>query len=1047
MAPATFFAPGLLRTAIVLGWTLASLGAAPAAAFDLSLRAASRTDPGLPNTTGAQPSSSPLPEHAVSDDGRFVAYSSWSGNVVAGFTARGVDAFVFDRLTGLAVPLSRNHADPSVGGNGFSDSAGISGDGSRAVFASSATDLLPDFSGAGSQLFAVEMPTGTLQLISRSWSDPTVAANDYSQPISISADGRFVYFASSATDLVAGYSGSGLQGYLADLETGSVTLVTSASGSPTAGSTGTFSPWSARASSDGRYLLFAAAGANLVPGNSGASTHLYLYDRIAGQVTLITHVAGAPSQFADGNSFDAAMSRSGSHLAFKSSATNLVAGASVSGSQIYVRAVPAGPTTLASSPVGMPANGGDGDSDLPALDADGRFLAFRTRASNLVSPPIPGGTSQIVMFDRQDGDRTLVTHTPASPSTPSTAGGSWPVVTPDGSRVLFLSNAPDLVEPPLPSLHLQTFDYDVSTGLVRLLTPSVSAARGGSGNSWIRGVSGDSQFAVVESAAYDLVPGDCNRGDDLFQIELESAALEAVSRRGPGLPISRTANGASFYDRFGRQSDDGRFVLFESWAENLAPGSHQPNGGDLWPYFYDRESDTVTRLGGGLVATASASADAKRVGSSSSFGGLDGTSARTVSADGATVVFSGTPAVGVPFQAYAYLRRDGEERLVSHRHDDVSAPGDGTSISVSVSAGARYVVLSSDAPDLVAGYQGDGSQLFVHDLVTHQTRLVTHAAGSPVSGSAGLSELIGVSFDGRWIAFRSTAGDLVAGGVAGNWQAYLFDGATGLVRLVSHVAGSPGQPCSGAHLGPGDSMSQDGRFVAFTSTCAGLVGLPGSFETQQAVLWDRSTSSTQLVSHSVAGSSVGSNQPASAPRLSRDGRFVVFVSEATDLVAGYQGDTVQAFLFERATGAIRLISRSTAGPNRGAEVGVWEVPTISADGSRIALLSASRDLVAGAPTTGAHVYLYEVGSDAFTVLTAPPDSRPVSLPESHVLPEISADGRSVVFAYPTDYLTERDWNQNHGAWDVFIATEAPPGLVFLDGFSSGDTSRWSLAAP
>lgn len=1047
MAPAASPAPGPVRAAIVLGLTLSSLVAAPAAAIDFSLRAVSRTDPGLPNTTGSHPSSTPLVDHAVSDDGRFVAYSSGSGNVLAGFTVRSADTFVLDRLNGVAVPLSRTHSDPSSGGNGSSEAAGISGDGSRAVFASSATDLLPNFTGAGQQIFAVEMASGLLQLVSRSWDDPTVAGNDFCAPISISADGRFVYFYSSATNLVEGYSGSGIQFYLADLESGSVTLVTPANGAPTTGSIGSLSWSAARASSDGRYLLFAASGANLVPGSSGASWHLYLYDRIAGLVTLVSHVAGDPSQFADGNSSDAAISRSGSHLTFKSTATNLVAGASVSGSQVYVRALPSGPTTLASSQVGVPANGGNGDSDLPELDADGRFLAFRTRASNLVSPPTPGDSSQIVVFDLQNGARSLVTHTPGSASTPSTVGGSWPVVTPDGSRVLFLSSAADLVEPPLPSLHLQAFDYEIGTGLVRLLTPSISAARGGFGASEIRSVSGDGRFAAVESPAYDLVPGDWNRGDDLFLIDLETAALEAVSRRGPALPISRTANGASFYEQLGGQSDDGRFVLFESWAENLAPGSHQPNGGDLWPYFYDRESDTVTRLGGDLFASASPGAAARGTKSPSSLGGIDGSSARAVSADGATVAFNGSPAVGMPTQAYAYLRREDEERLVSHRHDDADVPGNATSVAVAISAGARYVVIDSHATDLVAGFQGSGSQLFVHDLVTQETRLVTHAAGSPVTGSAGLSGLIGVSFDGRWIAFGSNAGDLVAGGIAGSWQVYLFDGSTGTIRLVSHVAGSPGQPCSNGLVEAGNSMSQDGRFVAFTSTCGDLVGVPGSFASSQAFLWDRQTSSTTLVSHSVAGSSVASNQPATTPRLSRDGRFVVFVSEATDLVAGYQGEYPQAYLFDRTAGAVLLVSRSTAGSNHGSEVGIWETPTISADGSRIALFSASGDLIAGAPPTGAHVYLYDVGSDTFTVLTAPPDSRPVSLPGSFVQPEISADGRSVVFSYHTDYLTERDWNQEIGAWDVFLATETPPGLIFLDGFSSGDTSRWSVAAP
>ena len=130
----------------------------------------------------------------------------------------------------------------------------------------------------------------------------------------------------------------------------------------------------------------------------------------------------------------------------------------------------------------------------------------------------------------------------------------------------------------------------------------------------------------------------------------------------------------------------------------------------------------------------------------------------------------------------------------------------------------------------MAGYQpGDPQQLYLFDRATGSFRLITHRHDEPLRGADAHPEATAISYDGRWVAFSSSASDLIPGYEGQYRQAYLFDSVDGSVRLVSHAMTTTTQGSEGGGLA--HSMSQDGRFLVFTSggpiaaICQDLLGV------------------------------------------------------------------------------------------------------------------------------------------------------------------------------------------------------------------------------
>jgi cysteine-rich repeat protein len=304
---------------------------------------------------------------ALSADGRFVAFSSSASNLVPGDTNGVPDVFVHDRATGTTTRVSV--ASDGTQANDRSLTAGISADGRLVVYRSAATNLVPGDTNGIFDVFVHDRTTGVTARASVA-SDGSESDADSLMP-TISADGGWVAFESSATTLVAGDTNFSSDIFVRDLAAGTTTRVSLDS----AGGQGNGHSFMAALSADGRFVAFQSSAENLVAGDANFAPDVFVHDR---QTGATTRASVAPDgSGADDRSFTPALSGDGRLVAFQSVATNLVAGDGNGVPDVFVRDLASGITRCATC-------GADGASSNPTLSADGAVLLFTSSASNLV---------------------------------------------------------------------------------------------------------------------------------------------------------------------------------------------------------------------------------------------------------------------------------------------------------------------------------------------------------------------------------------------------------------------------------------------------------------------------------------------------------------------------------------------------------------------------------------------------------------------------------------------------------------------------------------
>jgi Tol biopolymer transport system component len=273
---------------------------------------------------------------AISADGRFVAFESLASNLVPRDTNGTRDVFVHDRQTATTERVS-------VGGNnrqanGFSNPNSISGDGRFVVFSSFASNLVQGDTNQQLDVFVRDRQARTTQRVSVSSSG--AEGDGASSRADISADGRFVVFESTATNLVPSDTNGQRDVFVRDLQAGTTQRVSVSSssaegdgGSPSNGIRGGihFGP---AINGDGRFVVFDSQATNLVPGDTntcgaffptaGRCPDVFVHDRATGSTTRVS-VDSSGAQ-ADGASTDPAISGDGSVVSFFSAASNLVVG-------------------------------------------------------------------------------------------------------------------------------------------------------------------------------------------------------------------------------------------------------------------------------------------------------------------------------------------------------------------------------------------------------------------------------------------------------------------------------------------------------------------------------------------------------------------------------------------------------------------------------------------------------------------------------------------------------------------------------------------------
>ena len=323
--------------------------------------------------------------------------------------------------------------------------------------------------------------------------------------------------------------------------------------------------------------------------------------------------------------------------------------------------------------------------------------------------------------------------------------------------------------------------------------------------------------------------------------------------------------------------------------------------------------------------------------------------------------------------------------------------GDGDSLLPSLSADGRFLAFVSRASNLAGGDTNDSYDVFVHDLQTGATERVS-VSSSDEEGDSDSEGQPSISADGRFVAFSSEASNLVGGDTNGREDVFVHDRETGVTERVS-VSSSGVQ---GDDASRSASISADGRLLAFLSFATNLVG-GDTNGLADIFVHDRETGVTERVSVSSSGEQA--NLSSDYPFISGNGRFVAFSSYASNLVSGDTNDTADIFVHDRETGVTERVSVSSLGEQGN---GLSLETSISADGRFVAFVSHATNLIGRDSNDAADIFVHDRQTGVTRRVSVSSTGRQANRPSSG--PFISADGRFVGFYSLASNLVTGDNN-------------------------------------
>jgi Tol biopolymer transport system component len=950
---------------------LMTLSAFPAPASFIQL--VSQRDTSLPPAAGGG-GSSQMP--IVGSDGRFVLFASTANNLtvisnglpMSVLPMPSMNVYLRDRASNTTTLVSVNLA--GTGGNGDSLPAGISTNGQFVLFVSAASDLVANDTNNANDVFVRDLVNNTNTLVSVGLNG--TSGSGESRSLVMTPDGRYVAFVSAATNLVAGDSNGIPDVFIRDLQENTTTLV-----SVGATATNPYQPTPSGSSEtpeitpDGRYVAFYSTASNLV---SGATTtgEVYVRDMVAGNTSWASVSARSIFQSVTGGtnevSCNFSLSTNGQYVAFEV-CTNPASGAAPSG--IILRYdVPSNSIDVICTNAAVPVGNFE---DIHSLDMtpDGRFVAYvATVGSNSLT------STTIYLWDAQTGTNTLVSPD-QNTGLPANGICDYPVVSTNGRYVAFLSSGTDLTTNPLINNdHLYLRDVQAgSTALVDVDTngmgSSVSAVT-------VPSMTGDGSIVAFDAPDGSIVANDRNHDTDIFVRNLPAQTTEMVSDHDPNLPSQTPSGGVAGFTA-GALSADGRYLSFFSDADNLIPGD--TNG--------YRDVFVLDQMTGTTIPV------------SLNTNGITGDNISTdpvISGDGRYVAFTSSAddlvANDTNNSQDVFVRdlQTGTITLVSMSTDGVH-PGNGNSYSPNISADGRYVLFQSLASNLASGSFGIAQNLFLRDLQTGTTYALT--SSSPGNGVYAAA----MTPDGHYVAFYGSAS-----GIPGN-RVYIWSSALGMLTYTNNLAVS---------TSPDISISPNGQKIACLGSTSGVLY------------------AIDVISNTVT--TIQSSGPFLAPfaglQFSGDGRYLTYAVSSTP-----DPTNADVYLYDFQTGTNLLLSEnpSTLQPANGNS----DSPAISADGRFIAYRSAATDLVAGSTNGLPQLIVYDRLANSNSLLSvaaagaASEDSRSMT-------PEFSPDGRTLIFSSWASNLAADDFNHFS---DVF-AFEFLYVNVTLGALGQGPTITW-----
>ncbi|MEO3867960.1 S8 family serine peptidase [Nonomuraea sp. B12E4] len=394
--------------------------------------------------------------------------------------------------------------------------------------------------------------------------------------------------------------------------------------------------------------------------------------------------------------------------------------------------------------LGTDGRQGNHEAWWPELSGDGTVVVFASPASNLGDDDT-NGELDIFATDL----RTRVTERVSVPS-----GGGLsdsfsvsPTISRDGRLAGFGSGATNLV-PGDTNGQTDAFVHDRRTGKTEMISVSSEGVMG-DGLSGAPRFSADGRYAIFNSDATNLVPGDTNDKTDAFLRDRQAGTTERVSVGPDGAQLDG-------YSREATISADGRYVAFQSSAATLAPGDANGDGNDV--FVLDRQTGTVRRITGPHPDTES--------------------TGPVISANGTAVAFTNGVGLG---QLYVQDLTTGKTDLVSAALNGGGSTG--MSFAPSLSADGRTVAFYGDGGDIVSGDANGRNDVFVRDVAAGTTERVSTAPRG--AEGDGWADLPSISEDGRYVVFESDSGNLVEGDTNRRFDVFVHDRVAGPEALFT----------------------------------------------------------------------------------------------------------------------------------------------------------------------------------------------------------------------------------------------------------------------
>ncbi len=338
----------------------------------------------------------------MSSDGRYLCFTSDATNLVSGDTNGVNDVFVFSRVTGTTTRVSTSSSGSQA--NDESVLGNISANGRYVVFASYATNLVPGVTNGEGQFYRKDLQTGAIICVSTTDTGipGNVGTERGNEPLpTLSADGRYACFSTEASNLVSNDTNGSEDSFVKDCDTGAIWRVSTKTG----GGQVNYGGYDPRISGDGWYVMFQASSFDLDPGHTGYFSRVYVKDRHTDVTTCISVSSSGVLGNADSDNGLMPFSGDSRYVAFSSNASNLVANDTNGLSDVFVRDLISGTTIRAStSSGGAEANG---QCILPSISSDGRYVSFSSDAANLVSGDV-NGSMDVFAKDLVSGETMMI---------------------------------------------------------------------------------------------------------------------------------------------------------------------------------------------------------------------------------------------------------------------------------------------------------------------------------------------------------------------------------------------------------------------------------------------------------------------------------------------------------------------------------------------------------------------------------------------------------------------------------------------------------------